>query len=58
VKYNSIAAYPLKNSLSDHDAQIIILDNLSIFLHKVAPIKKVWLTNDQTQNNFQSPLWE
>jgi hypothetical protein len=46
MKYNSIVAYPFKNGLSDLDAQIIILDNLSIFLHKVAPVKKVWLIND------------
>jgi CDP-glycerol glycerophosphotransferase (TagB/SpsB family) len=58
MKYNSIVAYPFKNGLSDHDAQIIILDNLSIFLHKMALIKKVQLINDQTQNNFQSVLWE
>jgi CDP-glycerol glycerophosphotransferase (TagB/SpsB family) len=53
TKYNSIAAYPFKNGLSDHDAQIIILDNLSIFLHKMTPIKKVRLMSDQTQNNIQ-----
>jgi archaellum biogenesis ATPase FlaH len=49
IKYNSIAAYPFKNGLSDHDAQIIILDNLSIFLHKMSPIKKVQLNNDHTK---------
>ena len=58
MKYNSIAAYPFKSCLSDHDAQIIILDNLSIFPHKMAPFKKVHLISDQTQNNFQSLLWE
>jgi hypothetical protein len=58
MKYNSIAAYPFRNGLSDHDVRIIVLDNLSIFLHKMPLIKKVRLINDQTQNNFQSMLWE
>lgn len=58
MKYNSIVVYPFKNCLSDYDKQIIILYNLSIFLHKMAPFKKVQLINDQIQNNFQSVLWE
>jgi hypothetical protein len=58
MEYNSIAAYPFENGLSDHDLQIIILDNLNTFLHKMAPKKKVWLVSDQTLNNFQSILWE
>lgn len=58
VKCNSITAHPLENGLSNLDAQIVILDNLNISLHKMAPKKKVWLINGQTLNNFQSMVWE
>ena len=57
MKYNSTAC-PFENSVWDHDKQIIIFDNLNIFLHKKAPKKKVQLISDQTLNNFQSVLWE
>jgi hypothetical protein len=58
MKCNSIAAYPLENGLSDLDVQIVILDNLNISLHKMAPQKTVWLINDQTLNNFRSMVWK
>jgi hypothetical protein len=58
MKCNSITAYPLENGLSNLDAQIVILDNLNISLHKTAPKKIVWLINDQTLNNFQSMVQE
>jgi hypothetical protein len=41
MEYNSIAAYPFENGLSDHDLQIIVLGNLNTFLHKLSPKKKV-----------------
>jgi len=57
MKCKSIPVYPLENGLSELEAQII-LDDLNISLHKMAPKKIVWLINDQTLNNFQSMLWE
>ena len=46
MKYNSITAYPLENGQLDLDAQIVILDNQKISVHKTAPKKSVQLIND------------
>jgi hypothetical protein len=56
MKFKNILVSPFVNGLSDHDAQIISLDNIkSLALHSV-PKKKLRIINDITLKNFLSSL--
>jgi hypothetical protein len=58
MKYNCILLYPLENGLSNHNAQILILENIKIPLQKPAHKNKIRVTDDQTIAKFQVLLKE
>jgi hypothetical protein len=53
-----VISYPHINGLSDHDAQIVILDSFMIKCHKNISKKRVHSSNNQTLNNFLIMLQE
>jgi hypothetical protein len=54
--YDKIEVRPLTNGLSDHDAQIICLQNANIGLQQNVLKKKSRLITEQTIKNFQTLL--
>jgi hypothetical protein len=56
MKFKNILVFPFVNGLSDHDAQIVSLDNIkTLALHSVSK-KKFRIINDFTLMNFLSSL--
>jgi hypothetical protein len=51
--YDKIWVKPFINGLSDHDAQIICLQNANIRLQQSVSKKKSRLINERTTNHFQ-----
>jgi hypothetical protein len=58
MKYNSISVFPLENGLSDHDAQILVVENMKPSLQKPAHKSKTWIVVGKTIAKFQMLLKE
>jgi hypothetical protein len=58
MKYNSISVYPLENGLSDHDAQILVVENVELPPQKPAHKNKTWTVDVQIVAKFQMLLKE
>jgi hypothetical protein len=56
MKFDKIQVKPFKNGLSDHDAQIICLQNSNTGLEQSVSKKKSRLINEQTAKHFQTLL--
>ena len=54
--YDKIQVKPFINGLSDHDAQIICLQNSNIGFQQSVSKKKIRLGNEQTIKHFQTLL--
>jgi hypothetical protein len=53
MRLNHYSVYPMKNGLSDHDAQILILNKLQIPFKKIISRNKIRLINVETFSKFQ-----
>jgi hypothetical protein len=58
MKYNSTLVYALENGLSDHDAQILVVENMKLPLQKPAHKNETWTVDEQTITKFQMLLKE
>jgi hypothetical protein len=58
MRLNCYSVYPMENGLSDHNAQIFILNKLQIPLRKINPKRKIRLINPETTAKFQMLLNE
>jgi hypothetical protein len=58
MKYNSMSVYPLEKGLSDHDAQILVAENMKLPLQTPAHKNKTWTADEQTIPKFQMLLKE
>jgi hypothetical protein len=58
TKYYCISVYPKENGLSDHHAQLLILENIKIPFQKPAHKNKIWISDNQTIGKFQLLLKE
>jgi hypothetical protein len=58
MRLNCYSVYPMEIGLSDHNAQILILNKLKIPLQKINPKIKIRLINPETISKFQMLLNE
>jgi len=58
AKFNCISVCPLDNRLSDHNAQIPVIQNTQIPLQKMSHKSITRLINDETVGKFQSLVGE
>jgi hypothetical protein len=58
MKYNSTLVYALENGLSDHSAQILVVENMKLPLQKPAHKNETRIVDEQTITKFQMLLKE